>query len=47
MERPGTYRLEDDLSEHWLERFAADGLAEIQSYLEKHADFQTFLEDRD
>ena len=47
MEYPGTYRLEDDLSEHWLERFVADGLDEIQSYLAKHADFQAFLEDRD
>jgi hypothetical protein len=47
MERPGTYRVEDDLSENWLERFAAKGLAEIEAYLGKHADFQTFLEDRD
>jgi len=47
MDHPGTHRLEDDLSEHWLDRFVAVGLDEIQSYLAKHADFQTFLEDRD
>ena len=27
--------------------FVAEGLAEVESYLPKHADFQSFLEDRD
>jgi len=39
----GLHRIDDDLSESWLEAF----IAEVESYLRKHADFQTFLEDRD
>jgi hypothetical protein len=43
----GVYRIEDDLAEDWLESFAAEGLGEVEAYLRKHADFQSFLEDRD
>jgi hypothetical protein len=43
----GLHRIDDDLSESWLESFIAAGLDEVEAYLRKHADFQTFLEDRD
>ena len=43
----GVHRIEDDLSEDWLESFIAEGLDEVETYLRKHSDFQTFLEDRD
>jgi hypothetical protein len=43
----GVHRIEDDLSEDWLESFIAAGLDEVEAYLRKHSDFQTFLEDRD
>jgi hypothetical protein len=41
------HRIDDDLSEGWLDSFVADGLDEVEAFLRKHADFQTFLEDRD
>lgn len=47
MSERGLHRIDDDLSEDWLVEFAARGLAEVESYLGKHADFQAFLEDRD
>jgi hypothetical protein len=43
----GLYRIDDDLSEGWLDAFVAAGLDEVEAYLRKHADFQSFLEDRD
>jgi hypothetical protein len=43
----GLHRIDDDLGDDWLESFAAAGLDEVEAYLRKHADFQTFLEDRD
>jgi hypothetical protein len=43
----GVHRIEDDLVESWLESFVAEGLDEVEAYLRKHADFQSFLEDRD
>jgi hypothetical protein len=43
----GLHRIDDDLAEGWLEAFAAAGLDEVEAYLRKHADFQSFLEDRD
>jgi hypothetical protein len=39
--------IDEDLSDGWLESFAAQGLDEVEAYLRKHADFQSFLEDRD
>ena len=47
MSEYGLHRIDDDLSENWLEAFIAEGLDEVESFLRKHADFQTFLEDRD
>jgi hypothetical protein len=41
----GTHRIDEDLTEEWLDAFVAAGLADVESYLRKHADFQTFLED--
>jgi hypothetical protein len=43
----GLHRIDDDLSDDWLEAFAAAGLDDVEAYLRKHADFQSFLEDRD
>ena len=43
----GLHRIDDDLAEGWLETFVADGLDEVEAYLRKHADFQTFLEEKD
>jgi hypothetical protein len=43
----GMHRIDDDLTEEWLDAFVAEGLDDVESYLRKHADFQTFLEDRD
>ena len=43
----GLHRIEEDLNEGWLESFIAHGLDEVEAYLRKHSDFQTFLEDRD
>ena len=43
----GLHRIEDDLVDSWLESFVAEGLDEVEAYLRKHADFQSFLEDRD
>jgi hypothetical protein len=43
----GFHRIDDDLAEDWVESFAAAGLDEVEAYLRKHADFQTFLEGRD
>ena len=47
MAEDGTHRIDDDLSEEWLDVFVAEGLADVESYLRKHADFQSFLEDGD
>jgi hypothetical protein len=43
----GLHRIDDDLAENWLESFIAEGLDEVEAYLRKHSDFQSFLEDRD
>ena len=40
------HRIEEDLAEDWLESFIAIGLDEVEAYLRKHSDFQTFLEDQ-
>jgi hypothetical protein len=43
----GLHRIDDDLADNWVESFAAAGLDEVEAYLRKHADFQTFLEEKD
>jgi hypothetical protein len=43
----GVHRIEDDLVDSWQESFVAEGLDEVEASLRNHADFQSFLEDRD
>jgi hypothetical protein len=43
----GVHRIDEDLAQDWLESFISEGLDEVEAYLRKHSDFQTFLEDRD
>jgi hypothetical protein len=40
----GLHRIEEDLSEGWLESWASAGIAEIEAYLAKHAAFLSFLD---
>ena len=40
----GLHYIEDDLNETWLEDWAGVGVAEIETYLAKHAAFLNFLE---
>lgn len=40
----GLHHIEDDLELTWLEDWAAVGIAELESYLAKHAAFLSFLE---
>jgi hypothetical protein len=47
VDEQSVYRIADDLADEWLDSFVASGLEAIDAYLGKHADFQTFLEDRD
>jgi hypothetical protein len=47
MSERGLHQIEDDLSDTWLEDWAGAGVAEIETYLAKHAAFLTFLESQD
>ncbi len=40
----GFHRIEADLEESWLEDWVGVGIAELESYLAKHAAFVAFLE---
>lgn len=44
MSERGLHTIEDDLSETWIEDWAAVGLAEMEALLAKHAAFHSFLE---
>jgi hypothetical protein len=44
MSERGLHYIEDDLSETWLDDWAGAGVAEIESYLAKHAAFRSFLD---
>ena len=44
MSERGLHTIEDDLSETWVEDWAAVGLAELEALLAKHAAFLGFLE---
>jgi hypothetical protein len=44
MSERGLHTIEDDLSETWVEDWAAVGLAEIEELLAKHAAFLGYLE---
>ena len=39
------HRIEDDLSENWIERWTEDGLQAIEDYLAKHLAFLSFLDE--
>jgi hypothetical protein len=45
-ERP-LHRVAEELGESWIERWVDEGLAEIESFLAKHAAFHAFLEEHD
>jgi hypothetical protein len=47
MSERGFHRIEDDIAETWVEDWAGAGLAELEAYLGKHADFIRFLATRD
>ena len=47
MSERGLHRIEDDLSESWIEDWAGAGVAEIEALLAKHAAFLTFLESQE
>ncbi len=40
----GFHQIEADLEESWLEDWVGVGIAELESYLAKHAAFTAFLE---
>lgn len=40
----GLHRIEDELTDTWVEDWAAAGIAEIEESLGKHAAFLAFLE---
>jgi hypothetical protein len=44
-ERGVLHVVEDDLSETWLEDWAATGVEAIEDYLAKHFAFLTYLDD--
>jgi hypothetical protein len=44
MSERGIHRIEDDLADTWLEDWAGAGVAEIEDFLKKHAEFLSFLE---
>ncbi len=44
-ERGVLHVVEDDLSESWLEDWAAAGVEAIEDYLAKHLAFLTYLDD--
>ena len=47
MSERGLHRIEDDLSETWIEDWAGAGVAEIEAYLAKHAAFHAVLDSDD
>lgn len=47
MSELGFHRIEDDLADSWLEDWAGAGLAEIEAFLAKHADFLRYLATRE
>ena len=39
------HRIEDDLTETWVSDWAGNGVEAIETYLEKHLAFLSFLDD--
>jgi hypothetical protein len=44
MDDRSIYEIQEDLTETWLEDWAGAGVADIESYLAKHAAFLSYLE---
>ncbi len=44
MDDRGLHRIQDELTDGWLEDWAGAGVAEIEAYLAKHAAFLSYLE---
>jgi hypothetical protein len=44
-ERGSLHRIEDDLSETWVEELADEGVRAIEAYLAKHVAFQRYLDE--
>jgi len=44
-ERGTLHRIEEDLREDWVERWAGDGVDAIERYLAKHLAFQLYLDE--
>jgi hypothetical protein len=44
-ERGTLHRVEDDLTETWIEDWACEGVAELEEYLAKHLAFLSYLDD--
>jgi hypothetical protein len=40
----GLHLIDDELREEWLDEWAAEGISAVESYLGKHAAFDSFLE---
>ena len=47
MSERGLHRIEDDLSDTWLEDWAGAGVAEIELYLAKYDAFLSFLDSQE
>ena len=45
MDRGILHRIEDDLTETWVEDLASGGVSEIEAYLAKHLAFLTYLDE--
>ena len=43
-DRGSIHRIEDDLSETWVEEWVGTGVTAIETYLAKHLAFQTYLD---
>jgi hypothetical protein len=44
MDERSLHQIQDELTDTWLEDWAGAGVAEIESYLAKHAAFLSYLE---
>lgn len=45
MDDRGLHRIEDDLSDTWIEDWAKSGVEAIENYLAKHLAFLSFLDE--
>ena len=43
----GFHRIADDIADTWVEDWAGAGIAEIEEFLAKHADFLRYLATRE